>query len=1047
MSYSSNLKRFLLLKANPAAGDSVSAFVRQINSQLHEAENRLTRGAIKTAEEPEAADTSMLVLENEKEILPLGALPEGKRGKLCLVARLDTGSVEWHYEPTAFRSYAIAVLARCFGVVLENMMATWDLPLRDLRLMTKHEEDQLLVNWNQTSAPFEENACIHQLFEKQAKLTPEAVAVLFRDERWTYQELDARANLLAQRLLSAGIQPGALVAVALPRSLHLVAALLAVLKVGAAYVPLDPAYPMLRITAMLEDANPAGVFVSRQTREKIPTGAYAVLNVEDTQMLPSSSPGRVEVSSSNPAYVIYTSGSTGKPKGVIVTHRNVANFFTAMDLVIGKEPGVWLAVTSISFDISVFELFWTLTRGYRVVIQEEGQLASPTDPAYSLAQQVLRHGVTHLQCTPTLASMIVRDPDSLAALGILRRLIVGGEALAPELARQLAGAVPGEVFNMYGPTETTIWSVAARIKPNDERVVIGRPIANTQLYILDPRRGVVPMGFPGELYIGGDGVAPGYLHRSELTAERFISNPFLPSGGKLYRTGDMVRYEPDGSLEFLGRGDQQIKIRGFRIELGEIEVALREHPLIRDAVVVVRSDSQDETDKRLVAYVIAAGRGEVVGSEVRAWLRGRLPEAMVPVAVMVVNHFPQTPNGKLDKNALPTPEIDPPSLPAGDVEATLKGMWQRLLGVENVQSTSDFFELGGHSLIAVRLFGEIRDTFHVDLGLATLFKARTLISLAARIQESLKPVAEGLTSSLSCLVPIRPEGSNIPFFCIHGYGGNLLNYEALVRYIPPNQPVYGMQSRGLDGSPPDESVETMARRYIEELRQVQLTGPYFVGGHSFGGLVAYEMACQLEASGERVGSVVLIDSLQHKSPPEDFLTSFVNRTTRSLRRVKRRSQRFLSRPDRLDYLKAKAAALIHGPQHQPSSISGQLAGMSLANLPPEVRIVVEANLHLPKELQNVVMANLLALNRFQPRSSQFAIVLFRCTTREIDDHPDFLMGWRHLAQGPLQLLEVPGDHHTMMGEPHAKALAEKLTQCLLAATANKVPDKNNHAVT
>jgi amino acid adenylation domain-containing protein len=493
---------------------------------------------------------------------------------------------------------------------------------------------------------------------------------------------------------------------------------------------------------MLEDAQPAAIIVSSQTGQKISQSTCAVVYVERPDLGLASSPAAEYTPSSNAAYVIYTSGSTGKPKGVVVTHRNVVNFFAAMDQIIGREPGVWLAVTSVSFDISVFELLWTLTRGFTVVIQEEGQLAATTGTGYSLPEQIRRYAVTHLQCTPSLGAMLVRDVDSLSALGKLRRLIVGGEALPLDLGRKLAGAVAGEVFNMYGPTETTIWSVACRVGRDDERIMIGRPIANTQVYVLDALERVAPAGFPGELYIGGEGVADGYLGRPDLTGQRFVANRFSKDGGRLYRTGDIVRYDSNGSLEFIGRADQQVKIRGFRVELGEIEAVLREHPQVRDAVVVVRNGPQENNDKRLAAYVIPSAPGAIGGAELRRWLRQKLPEVMTPATVQLMDHFPQTPNGKLDKNALPATEIEAePQIdsPRNELERGIASIWADLLGVPSISLTCPFFDLGGHSLLMVEVYDQLRDKLGLELALVDLFRYPTVRSLTDYIGQQNQP--------------------------------------------------------------------------------------------------------------------------------------------------------------------------------------------------------------------------------------------------------------------------------------------------------------------
>jgi amino acid adenylation domain-containing protein len=463
----------------------------------------------------------------------------------------------------------------------------------------------------------------------------------------------------------------------------------------------------------------------------------------------------------NLAYVIYTSGSTGKPKGVMLSHRNVVNFFTAMDERVGAEPGVWLAVTSISFDISVLELFWTLTRGFRVVIQaDEGSFRATSTrngqsissdganskprPAYTIAQQLSRHGVTHMQCTPSLASMLIQDPAALKGLRSLRKLLLGGEALPPALVRQLE--LPGRILNMYGPTETTVWSASHAVAGCEETIPIGRPVANTGIYILDRNLQPVPAGVPGELLIGGAGVARGYLNRPELTAERFIPHPFSNRpGARLYRTGDLARFRADGEIEFLGRLDHQVKLRGFRIELGEIEAALREHPRLGEAVVVLREFSPG--DKRLVAYVTPggeAGKGSwpIALPELRDHLKGRLPDYMLPSVFEFLDALPLTPNGKVDRKALPAPKTVRSKEQSGfmpaqsSVEKKIAAIWQKLLRVEQIGLDDNFFDAGGHSLLVVEAQAQLSETFQTELSIVELFQHSTIRSLARFLDRS-----------------------------------------------------------------------------------------------------------------------------------------------------------------------------------------------------------------------------------------------------------------------------------------------------------------------
>jgi amino acid adenylation domain-containing protein len=660
------------------------------------------------------------------------------RSSLLVRVLLKKSLVEIHYDAALFAERDVTALGHHFNSVLEGIDAQPETPVGKLPVLTTEERRRLLHEWNDTATLFAADKCIHDFFAEQVARTPDAVAVVFLDQQWTYRELDERAEMLARRLKSAGVGPGSFVAICLSRSLELMAALLAVFKAGGAYLPLDPTYPTERLAFMIADAKPAVIVVSQKTESLFAGADTPLFFVEEGEKESAAkNPATDKVQSSDAAYVLYTSGSTGKPKGVVITHRNVSNFFTAMDGVIGTTTGVWLAVTSISFDISVLELFWTLARGFRVILQEEGQWVSQSGSQYSLPEQVKRHGVTHLQCTPSLAAMLLRDPESVKAVTQLRRFMIGGEPLPLDVGQRLAEIVAGDLINLYGPTETTVWSSSQRITAGEKQILIGRPVANNRMYLLDAEHELVPPGCIGELYIGGDGLAREYLHRPEITRERFITHSFLSGETeRLYRTGDLVRHTPDGRLEFMGRIDQQIKIRGVRLELGEIESILRDHPDVRDAVVTVRQDQAEE--KRLVAYVIAKTSPAPSTSNLQQWMASKLPEAVVPSAIVFLAEFPRTPNGKLDRLALPKPvQAQAPSTPHGanDLERTISSIWAEALGIKSVGVEDRFFDIGGHSLLMVEVHDRLRDKLGHEVPLLDLFRFPTVRSLAQHLSQ------------------------------------------------------------------------------------------------------------------------------------------------------------------------------------------------------------------------------------------------------------------------------------------------------------------------
>ena len=627
-------------------------------------------------------------------------------------------------------------------------------PLARLPLISAAEQQQLLVDWNQTTTTVPTDVCIHHLFEQQVARTPDEIAVAYKSKQLTYQELNTRANQLAHYLLIQGVKPDTLVGLQMERSIEMIVGLLAIHKAGGAYLPLDPDFPADRLALMIEDSQAPIILTQQRLIPKLAISAGVQVMVIDTSWdeiaQQSTTNLQTEVKPENLAYIIYTSGSTGKPKGVMVEHRNAVNFFTGMDERLDATPGVWLAVTSLSFDISVLEIFWTLTRGFKVVIYNAKKQLEPDG---SIAGLIDRHRVTHLQCTPSMAGLLIGDPITCKAIGQIQTMMVGGEALTEILALQLQQHVGGQIHNMYGPTETTIWSTTHALRAVEGVVPLGKPIANTQLYILDKLQQPVPIGIAGELLIGGKGVTRGYLNRADLTQERFIPNPFstdplvggaFPLGNRLYRTGDSVRYRADGNLEFLGRIDFQVKIRGYRIELGEIETILGRHETIREVAIIVREDIPG--DKRIVAYFIAQPGQQPTPATLRNHLRAQLPEYMIPANFVQLQAFPLTPNKKVDRKAFPAPLLAqkvaiPVAAPVQPIinhqttEQSLIEIWQKVLQITEVDTSENFFNLGGNSLVAVTLVGEIRSILNVELPLISLFRSPTILGLVREIEQ------------------------------------------------------------------------------------------------------------------------------------------------------------------------------------------------------------------------------------------------------------------------------------------------------------------------
>jgi len=638
------------------------------------------------------------------------------------------------YDTDLFDSDTIDRMVGHFQTLLEGIAANPNQRISNLPILTEAERRRLLVEWNATKRDYPSGKCIHELFEAEVKRTPHTIAIVFEDQQLTYRELNGRANQLAHRLQALGVGPGTLVGICIERSLQMVVGLLAVLKAGGAYVPLDPSYPKERLAFMLDDTV-AVLLTQHGLLDLLPDHKARVVCLDtDWELIERESRRKPvsDVTSDNLAYVIFTSGSTGKPKGVEISHRAVVNFLHSMR----EEPGLTeqdtlFSVTTLSFDIAALEIFLPITVGARVVIIS-GETASDGS---LLAGKLAQCGATAMQATPATWRLLLeagwQGSKQLT-------MLCGGEALPRELAAPLM--VKGSsLWNLYGPTETTIWSTLCRVDSKERRISIGHPIANTQIYILDSHLQPVPIGVPGDLYIGGDGLARGYLNRPDLTKERFIPNPFSDEpGARLYKTGDLARYLPDGNIEFLGRIDGQVKIRGFRIELGEIENVLGQAPGVREAVVLAREDTPGE--KRLVAYMVPDRKLSLPTGELRTFLKEKLPEYMVPSAFVVLERLPLTPNGKVDRKALPAPDTSRPDFsgafvaPRNSVEEVLAGIWTDVLKLECVNVHDNFFDLGGHSLLAIRVISRVRQAFRIEIPLRALFENPTVAGLAESLE-------------------------------------------------------------------------------------------------------------------------------------------------------------------------------------------------------------------------------------------------------------------------------------------------------------------------
>ncbi|MBX3714004.1 MAG: amino acid adenylation domain-containing protein, partial [Lysobacter sp.] len=768
---------------------------------------------------------------------------------------------ELKYAADLFDRTTIKRFVEQFVTLLQAMVADETVAPAALPLMTPAQRDQVLSGFNATAAGYPRDALIHALFEAKAAEQPEAIAVVCGDESIRYGELNARANRVAHHLIAQGVQVDDRVALCVERSVDTVVGLLGILKAGGAYVPLDPDYPPERLAFLLEDCAPKFLLLHSGLRERLPASGVPQLALDDSEALlstcPERDPGRRAADSRQLIYMIYTSGSTGTPKGVMVEHRSVANLWSSLE----REVFADLAKTarvglnaSITFDSSVKSLTQLLSGRTLVIFPQ----AVRQDGAALLAY-LREHRVDAFDCTPAQLEMLLGAGLATGTVPGVSKVLIGGEAIAPALWQRLRRIDGIRFHNVYGPTECTVDATACAVH-EVATPSIGKPLSNMQVYILDARGEPVPVGVAGEIHIGGDGVTRGYWNRPGLTAERFVRDPFSTDPqARMYRTGDLGRWLPDGNIEYIGRNDFQVKLRGFRIELGEIEAKLSACAGVREAVVLVRED--EPGDKRLAAYVVPAAGAAPTALQLREALQPQLPEYMVPSAFVVLDAFPLTPNGKLDRKALPAPDGTALALreyaaPQGETEQVLAEIWQSLLKVGQVGRHDHFFELGGHSLLAVQLVSHVRERLGVELALREIFMHSTLSTLAARMN------AHASTRTWSPLVPLKNIAGKPSLYLVPGVVMTASSFWDLAQSLEGRMNVHVLEARGLEeGQKPCVRMEDIVETNITAMRENGMPeGPIVLGGHSFGGSVAFEMARALEAAGHRV-QLLLIDNL------------------------------------------------------------------------------------------------------------------------------------------------------------------------------------------
>ncbi|GAX45188.1 amino acid adenylation domain-containing protein [Tolypothrix sp. NIES-4075] len=952
------------------------------------------------------------------------------------------------YSTDLFDNSTITRMLGHFQTLLESIVANPKQRLCHLSILTKAERHQLLIfNRNQSQIPnqkYKIGQCFNYIFEAIVAETPNAIALVFEHQQLTYRELNNQANQLAHHLQQLGVVPDVLVGICLERSLEMIIGLLGILKAGGAYLPLDPSLPQSRLNFMLEDAKVSVLLTQEKLLKHFQDFSNPIICIDEdwanitqhSQENPNSG-----VTSDNLAYVIYTSGSTGQPKGVLIKHRGLSNLASAQIEVFNLQPSNRiLQFASLSFDASIFEIVMALRAKATLYLAKKESLL----PGKALLQILREKAITHVTLPP--AVLAVLPPESLPAL---QSIICAGEFCSQDIIKRWWSS-NRRFFNAYGPTEATVWSTVAEINTLYEKPSIGRPIANTQIYILDKSLQPVPIGIPGELYIGGDGVAEGYINRPQLTAEKFIPNFFSEKKGtRLYKSGDLACYRPDGNIEFLDRIDNQVKIRGFRIELSEIETVLMMHQSVKKAVVIAKENVK--SDRYLVAYIIprvetrnvetrpVASLQNSTTSKLREFLKEKLPEYMIPAVFVVLDSLPLTPNGKLDRLALTALDtatsrsIDKTYIaPRNSTELTLAKIWGEVLNIERVGIYDNFFDLGGNSLLTVRLLEQIHKQFERNFPLSTIFLNPTIESLANYLCK------ETNSLSWSPLVAIQPAGSNPPFFCVHPIFGVVFPYYELAHHLGTNQPFYGLQPIGLDGETPLTHIEDMAAHYIEALRKVQPKGPYYLGGWSFGGWIAFEMAQQLQKSGDEVALLAVLDTL---APIKSNIPDFGNGFKFLFTIVARYIWSFF-----FDYLrlitapsKNKIKSLIFRLPNFPKFIQWLetnlfshfiLGEAAIANsMPDESRLRILNELTI-RPMLRVFYANNQAVLNYVPQVYPKRITLLRTAVQSSIAEQDLSMGWNQLSVEKTEIHTIPGNHLTMLRKPHIQILAEQLRICI-----------------
>ncbi|SDN01167.1 amino acid adenylation domain-containing protein [Daejeonella rubra] len=1035
--------------------------------------------------------------------------------------------LEWTYNTQLFKEERIIKMTDSYLSLLYAVIKEPGIKIRDILPVDPSESEAKITGWNDTKVDYPKNTTVHEFVSLNAEKYPDKTAIKYKNSSLSYSELNEKANRIASYLAENQVYKGDTIALILDRSVEMMASLLAIMKSGAAYIPVDPDYPVKRIEYMLADSSVKLLISSAKYKGRFATQDIKEVILEEIGDQLSGYDGKgpeINVQGTDLAYVIYTSGSTGQPKGIAVEHHSLTNFLCSMQ----KRPGIsagdkLLAVTTISFDISGLELYLPLISGAELILTD----ADTAKDGRELLDLVRSEQVSIMQATPsTWRMMLESNWDESFDL----KALCGGEALPKDLAQLLLEKC-SSLWNMYGPTETTIWSAVKQITNSEDPITIGSPIDNTQFYILDQHLHRVPIGSTGEIYIGGEGLAREYINKSELTEKSFIKNPF--SGGsseRIYRTGDLGKFMPEGEIQCFGRIDNQVKIRGYRIELGAIEEALNIQESIKESVVLAREDRPG--DQRLVAYIVHQTEANTIATaqEIAAWKNGLkeiLPSYMIPGDYILLEKIPLLPNGKIDRKSLPKPNeisnkdknkelpktkteklaakiweeilssgpigltddffelgghsllavqvmirieketgiklplttlFKAPTLnqfagliesgktdqpdekqtnteiktpletkdisddfvpPRTDIEKLVAEIWAEHLGIESVGVYDDFFELGGHSLMAIRVLNQLEKETGKRLPLATLFEHTTVEAMALMLKMDAKSI------TWDSLVAIKPHGQKMPLYIVHGAGLNVLFFNTLAKNMDPEQPVYGLQAKGLNGiDEPLEKIEDMAAYYISEIVKQNPKGPYALAGFSFGGIIAYEMAKQFKAMGKDVKMLAMFDTYAYQSDRyEPTFKKLFNSTRYLTKQLLYTFTLFFEDPKRTIEYKSEAIKrrfiqlywkLKYGDKQNQEGFFGYANNIDIKNIQAWEKYI------------------------FTPYNG--TIELFRAKKRTFYMNDFEYLGWKPFAKKGINIHEIPGEHNFIFAPPNDKEFASILQQCLDKAADKKRGD-------